>query len=204
MRIAENLEINGEPRHPKKDRHKQSYDQSSQLLFDVLRQDWRLPNHDTSREGTENGMHADEVRHQRQSNHDYQDEADNGHLDDKVIVRPANDSRNPAASDGEAKNEKCCRAENAKEHRSDYNPPLSPQTSEERENRPADGVIQDRSREDDLAEIAAEIVHLSEDGGDDFDGGNGQRCCEKERREQAPSRIGQNAVRQHLSEHVAA
>jgi hypothetical protein len=36
IRIAENLEINGEPRHPKEDRHKQGHDQSSQLLFDVL------------------------------------------------------------------------------------------------------------------------------------------------------------------------
>ena len=71
--------------------------------------------------------------------------------------------------------------------------PLRRQAADERENRPADGVIQDRGREDDLAEIAAEIVHLAEDGGNDFDGGNGQRCCEEERREQAPIRIGQNA-----------
>src|SRR6266436_8867078 len=173
MRIAENLEINREPRHPKEDRHKQGHDQSSQLHFDVLRQDWRLPDHDTSRERSEHGMHADEVSHQRQSNHDHQDDADDGHLDDKMIVCPANDSRDPAASDGEAKNEKCCRAKNAKEYRSDYNPPLRRQAADERENRPADGIIQDRGREDDLAEIAAEIVHLAKDGGNDFDGGNG-------------------------------
>ena len=37
-------------------------------------------------------MHANEVSHQRQSNHDHQDDADDGHLTDKVIVRPANDS----------------------------------------------------------------------------------------------------------------
>ena len=155
MRIAENLEINGEPRHPKEDRHKQGHDQSSQLLFDVLGQNWRLPNHDTSHESTEHGMHADEVGHQCQSKHDDQDDADDGHLDDKMIVHPANYSRHPAASDGEAKNKKCSRAQNAKDHRSDYNPPLRRQAADECENRPANGVIQDRGREDDLAEIAA-------------------------------------------------
>jgi hypothetical protein len=59
-----------------------------------------------------------------QSNHDHQDHGDNGHLDDEVIVRPANDSRDQSTSNGEAKNEKPGRAQNAKEHRADYNPPL--------------------------------------------------------------------------------
>src|SRR5262245_63065058 len=106
MRIAENLEINGEPRHPKEDRHKHGHDQSSQLLFDVSRQNWRLPDHNTSNEGTKNSMHADQVRQERQTNCDYKNQADDGHLDDKVIVGPTNQSCYPAASYGKAKSEK--------------------------------------------------------------------------------------------------
>ena len=138
-----------------------------------------MPDHDTSHERTEHGVHADKVSHERQSNHDHEDHGDDGHLDDEVIVRPANDPRDPAASNGEAKGEKRRRAKNAKKHRSDYNPPLRRQTADKCENSPGGGVIQDRGREDDLAKIAAEIIHLAEHSRDDFDRRNGQRCCEE-------------------------
>ena len=49
--------------------------------------------------------------------------------------------RDPTASDSETKNKKCCCAKNGKEHRFDYDPPLYRQTADERENRPANGII---------------------------------------------------------------
>jgi hypothetical protein len=181
-----------------KNRQIEATDQSTKLLFDVLGEHRdcpiMIPATNAPSSVCTPMKFVISARQWRSKNH-----ADNGHLDNKVVVGPANDFRDPMTPNRKAKREKSHRAQDAEKHWSNDNSSLGGKAANKRENCPAHGVIQNRGREDDLAEIAAEIVHFPEDGRDDLDGGNRESRREKKRGEQAPVWIG-NVVRGSASQ----
>ena len=58
------------------------------------------------------------------------------------------------------------------------------QAEDDGDDDPADGVVDDRRSDDDLADIAAHEVHLAHDHGDDLDRRDRQRGAEEQRRHQ--------------------
>ncbi len=69
---------------------------------------------------------------------------------------------------------------------------------------PADGVVDDRSRDNDLSDIAPHEIHFADDDGDDFDGRDRQRGAEEQRCHQTRFRMRQQALRQKFAERKAA
>ncbi len=69
---------------------------------------------------------------------------------------------------------------------------------------PADGVLEDRRSDDDLAEIAAHEIHLAHHHGDDLHRRDRQRGAEKDRRDQPRFRVWQQRGRQEFAEHETA
>ena len=73
-----------------------------------------------------------------------------------------------------------------------------------RDNDPADSVINDCRGNDDLTQIAPHEVHLAHHHRDDFDRRDRQRGAEEQRRDQPQLRPWQHRVRQHFSKRYAA
>ena len=74
----------------------------------------------------------------------------------------------------------------------------------DRDDDPADGVLEDGGGDDDLADVAAHEIHLAHDHRDDLDRGDRQRGAEEKRGDEARLRVGQDRIRQHLAERKAA
>ena len=81
---------------------------------------------------------------------------------------------------------------------------LQGEAEDHRDDDPADGVVDDGGAEDDLADGAAQEVHLAHHGRDDLHRGDRQRGAEEQRRDQPLAGIGEHGVGQEFAEREAA
>ena len=189
LRVLEHRdEIGAQARGAEEHRHEEGDDQSAQLLVDVPRQDRRFADQDAGDEGAEHGMHADHVRGQRHQPHDHQDRGDDGEFADEGVVDPADRQRHQPPADGQAERHEGERADDALGDAQRIDVALQRQAEDHRDDDPADGVVDDGGAEDDLADGAAQEVHLAHHGGDDLDRGDRQRGAEEQRRDQPLAR----------------
>ena len=155
-------------------------------------------------EGAEHGVYADRVGDQRHHPGCHQDRRDDRELAEEPVVRPADEPKHEAAADGEAENEKDRRAEEALGERGGVDPAVQCKPEGHGHDDPADRVVDDRSRDDHLADRTAEEADLAHHHRNDLYRRDRQRGPEKQRCDQSLPRIGQHRVRQQLAQENAA
>ena len=96
------------------------------------------------------------------------------------------------------------RAEDALRERTQFDGAVPGEAEDDREDDPAERIVDDRGGHDDLAERAPHEVHLADRHRDDLDRRDRQRRAEEQRRDQAMIGVRQHAVGQELADQNAA
>src|SRR5437764_3153101 len=123
-------------------------------------QDGRLSDEDADDESAENRMHSDVIGHERHHHHQKQDGGDDRHVNNQVVVSPANDVRDDAASEGETDGEKRNRSEKREAHVFDINAAARSDAADDGDDDPADSVVQNYRSEDNLPDVASKDSDL--------------------------------------------
>lgn len=126
-----------------------------------------------------------------------------GRLAVELVVGPADHQEDEPAPDSEAGHQEQRRAQKALADGPDVDAAVQGEAEGDRNDHPADCVVDDRGRDDDLPDIAAQEVHLAHHHGDDLHGRDGQSRPEKERRDQAKLRARQHLLREQLAQKKA-
>ena len=202
-RIAEDGQVGAQAGNAEKDRCEERGDNAAQLLVDMASEDRRLPDQDAGDEGAEHRMHADEIGQQGHRPHDDQDAGDDSEVADEIVIGPADGEEHRAASDGQAHHHEQEGADNALRQRQRIDFAVQGEAEDDRDDDPADAVVDDGGGEDDLADSAAHEIHLAHHHGDDLDRGDRQRGAEEQRGDQPLAGIGQHGVGDKFAERDA-
>jgi hypothetical protein len=202
--LGERGDIDGEAHEGEEHRHEEADDESAQLGAKLPGEHRRLSEQHPGDERTEHEMDAEHVGEQRQQTGDHEDGGDVGHLAGESVVRPAKDAEHQPAAEGEAQDEKQRDTEDAVGNAGDVEGTAQRQTERDRQDDPADGVVEDRCGDDDLSDRAAQESQLAHDQRHDLYRGNRQRGAEEERRDQAPLRVRQHGIGQERPEQAPA
>src|SRR6185503_9779282 len=151
----------------------------------MLGEDGRLADQDAGDEGAEHGMNADRVRDQRHGPHNKKDGRDHGKFTDEIVVDPADDEEYGAPADGEAGNHEGERADDAGGQRAGLDRAMQGKAEDDRNDDPADTVIDDGRGKDDLTDGSAHEMHFTHDHRHDLDRGDRQSGAEEQRGDQS-------------------
>ena len=118
---------------------------------------------------------------------------------DESIVDPADCEKYSATTDREARNHEGDRADDTLGQRHRLDRAVQREAEDDRNDDPADAVIDDRRSENDLTDDPAHEIHFAHNHRHDFHRGDRQGRAQKERGDQTFSGVRQHAVRQHLA-----
>ena len=204
LRIGQDGEIGGQSGDAEKDRRKERSDKPAQLFVDMPRQDRGFADQNAGNEGTKHGMHADQMRNQGHNAHDAEDGGDHRELADEMIVYPADRKKHGASADRQACDHERDGSNDALRERHRFDRAVQGETEDDRNDDPADAIVDDRGCEDHLADDAAHEIHFAHDHGDDFHRCDRERGSEKERGDQPLAGVRQHAVGQGLAKRDTA
>ena len=204
IRVFQHRQVGTQAGEAEKHRHEQAADQPAQPLVDLPGQDRRFPDHDARNERAEHGMHADQMRDHRHHAHQEQDHGDDGSGADEMVVGPADQPEGEPAADRKTHRQEGEGAEQRLADGIDVERALRGEAEDDGDDDPADGVVDDGSRDNDLADVAAHKIHFAHDHRHDLHRRDRKRGAEKQRCHEACFRMRQQVLRQELAERKAA
>ncbi len=131
--------------------------------------------------------------------HDHENGRDHCEFAGESIVDPADCKKYSATTDREARNHEENRSDDTLGQRHRIDRAVQREAEDDRNDDPADAVIDDRRSENNLTDDAAHEIHFAHNHCHDFHRGNRQGRTQKERGDQTFFGVRQHAVWQHLA-----
>ena len=149
-------------------------------------------------------MDADGVGKQREQAHHDEDGRDDRRFPEQLVVGPTDQKKHDATPDRKAREEKQRRSAERLPNRHEIHSAVQREAEGDRDDYPADRVVNDGRGHDNLPNLAAQKIHLAHDHRNDLDRRDRQRGAQKQRRDQAEVGLRQHGRGEELAEREAA
>ncbi len=185
------------------DRREERSDHAAQLRRDPLGQNRGLADEDAGEEGAQHRLDPQPVSDQRHRAHQHEDEADDRVFADKVIVDDTNRPRDQPAPDRQAPGDEQGQRCESRSERCGAVGARAREGEDGRDEEPAQRILEDRRRNDDLPEVPAREVHVAHDHRKNLNRRDRERDAKEKGADQPPARIGQQRRGQRKPERDA-
>ena len=115
--------------------------------------------------GRQEARYLAQMGHERHSAHQRQYDGNHGGRTDEIIISPPDQLKHEPSADGETDRQKCKRPQNCLRNGPDVERAPRCEAEDDSDNDPADGVVDDRRSDDDLADVASHEIHFANDNG---------------------------------------